>query len=76
MIETDNICTKKWIEELISPASWLFTQPFIQAQINENIKTPRYKWPIMRKTFPFDDVIMIFMSAFRTMFVIPKQLQI
>ena len=28
-----------------SPASWLFTQPFIQAQINENIKAPR-RWPL------------------------------
>ena len=27
-----------------SPASWLFTQPFIQTQIKENIKAPRH-WP-------------------------------
>ena len=30
---------------LKSPASWLFTQPFIQAQIKENIKAARY-WPL------------------------------
>ena len=30
---------------LKSPASRLFTQPFIQAQINENIKAPRH-WPL------------------------------
>ena len=56
-----------------SPASWLFTQPLIQAQINQNIKAPRHwpfvrgihrlpvnsphKWPVTRKIFPFDDVI-------------------
>ena len=28
-----------------SPASWLFTQPFIRAQIKENIKAPRH-WPL------------------------------
>ena len=28
--------------------SWLFTQPFAQAQIKENIKTPRY-WPLCRE---------------------------
>ena len=55
-----------------SPASRLFTQPFIQAQIQENIKAPRHrvrgihrwpvnsphKGPVTRKIFPFDDVIM------------------
>ena len=57
------------------PVSPLFTQPFIQAQIKENIKVPRHwplcgeftidrwiprthKWPVTRKMFPFDDVIM------------------
>ena len=30
---------------LKSPASWLFTQPFIQAQIKENIEAPRH-WPL------------------------------
>ena len=60
---------------LKSPASPLFTQPFIQAQIKENIKAPRHwplcgeyhrspvnsphKWPVTRKLFPFDDVVML-----------------
>ena len=48
----------------------LFTQPFVQAQINENVKTPRQwplwggspvnspqKGPVTRKMFPFDDAI-------------------
>ena len=30
------------------PASWLFTQPFIQTQITENIKAPRH-WPMRRE---------------------------
>ena len=30
---------------LESPASWLFTQPFIQTHIKENIKAPR-QWPL------------------------------
>ena len=30
---------------LKSPASWLFTQSFIQTQIKENIKAPRH-WPL------------------------------
>ena len=50
-----------------SPASRLFIQPFIQTQIKENIKASRHrwpvnsprKWPVTRKMFPFDDVIMI-----------------
>ena len=32
---------------LESPASWLFAQAFVQAQINENIKAPRH-WPFLR----------------------------
>ena len=52
----------------------MFTQPFIQMQIKEYIKAPRHwplcgefhqrpvksrhKWPVARKMFPFDDVIM------------------
>ena len=42
----------------------LFNQPFIQTQIKENIKGPRrpvnspHKWPVTRKIFPFNDVIM------------------
>ena len=51
-----------WLR-LKSPASPLFTQPFIRAQIKENIKAPRHrtlshKWPVTRKKLPFDDVIM------------------
>ena len=46
----------------------MFTQPFIQAQISENIKAPRH-WPLCgefpaqmarnAEKFPFDDVIML-----------------
>ena len=51
----------------------MFTQPFIQEQIKENIQALRYwplcgeftgprwiprKWSVTRKMFPFDDVIM------------------
>ena len=58
----------------ISPASRFFTQPFVHMRINENIKAPRHwplcgkspgpvdslhKWPITRKMFPFNDVIML-----------------
>ena len=38
--------TSSWARwSLKSPALGLFTQPFIQVQINENIKAPRY-WPL------------------------------
>ena len=50
----------------------IVSQPFIRAQIKENIKAPRHwplcgefagdspnKWPVTRKMFPFDDVIMV-----------------
>ena len=66
--------TSKWARlRLKSPASWLFAQPFIQAQIKENIKAPchwplcgeftgtgefPHKWPVTRKMFPFDDITM------------------
>ena len=58
----------------ITRASQLFTRPFIQAEIKENIKAPRHwrlcgeftgdRWiPLtkgqLRKMFPFDDVIMV-----------------
>ena len=59
---------------LKSPASWLFTQPFIQAagqrkhQISASLAFVRgihrwpvnspHKWPVTRKMFPFDDVTM------------------
>ena len=58
---------------LKSPASRLFTRPFIRAQIKVNVKAPRHwplcvgnspvpvnsphKWPVTRKMLPFDDVI-------------------
>ena len=58
---------------LTSPALRLFTQPFIQPQNKENIKASRHwplceeftvnsphKWPVTRKMFPFDDVIMYY----------------
>ena len=67
--------TSNWARwRLKSPASRLFTQPFIQAQIKENIKALRHwplcgeihrwqvnsphKWPVTRKMFPSDAVIM------------------
>ena len=60
--------TSLWARwRLKSPASRLFTRPFIQAQIKENIKAHQihrwpvnspYKWPVTRKRFPFDDAIM------------------
>ena len=38
--------TSQWAgSRLKSPASRLFTQPFIRAQIKENIKAPRH-WPL------------------------------
>ena len=38
--------TSYWVRwRLKSPASTLFTQPFTQAQIKENIKVPRH-WPL------------------------------
>ena len=68
------IVTSWWARwRLKSPASPMFTQPFIQAHIKENIKALRHwplwgnspvtgefshKGPVTRKMFPFDDVIM------------------
>ena len=59
--------TSQWARwHLKSPASRLFSQAFIQAQIKENIKAPRqwplYKLPVTRKKFPFYDVIMCMLS--------------
>ena len=69
----NNITVTSWCARwrLKSPASRLFTQPFIQAQIKENIKVPRHwlcegtgdrwiphKGPETREMFPFDDVSM------------------
>ena len=34
-----------FLKRLKSPASRLFTQPFIQAQMKENLKAPRH-WPL------------------------------
>ena len=64
--------TSSWARwRLKSPAYVLSTQPFIHAQIKENIKAPhhwlcegnspmnsQHKGIITRKSFPFDDVIM------------------
>ena len=65
---------------LKSPASQLCTQPLIRVQIKVNIKAPRHwplclgihrgpvnsphKWPVTRKMFPFDDVIMLRLQIF------------
>ena len=72
-VEMFIIATSWWARwRLKSPASRLFTQPFIQAQIKENIKAQRHwplcgefwpvnlphKGPVTQKMFPFDDVIM------------------
>ena len=68
------ITMTSWWERwhLKSPASRLFTQPFIQAQIKEKIKAQRHwplwgihrnslhKGPVTRKIFPFDDFIIYF----------------
>ena len=52
---------------LKSPAPQLLVQPFVQAQIKENIKAPRHwplcrdsphKRPVTRKMFPFNDAVM------------------
>ena len=67
--------TSQWARgRLKSPAYLLFAQPFVQAQIKENIKAPRH-WPLWGNSpvtgefpaqrashvemFPFDDVIMV-----------------
>ena len=60
---------------LKSPGSGLFAQPFIQAQIKQNIKAPHrcplrgeftgdrwiplHKVPVIQKMFPFDDTNML-----------------
>ena len=44
--DTDSKWTSQWARwRLKAPASRLFTQTFIQAQIKENIKPPRH-WPL------------------------------
>ena len=66
--------TSLWARwRLKSPASRLFTQPFIKAQFKENIKAPRH-WPLWgeitgdqwiprTKSSSVDDVIMNFQTA-------------
>ena len=60
-------------KRLKSPASWLFTEPFIETQIKEKNQSyaslafvrgmdrwpasSPHKWPVTQKMFPFDDVI-------------------
>ena len=69
--EVQNVSLQWRHWRLKSPASRFFTQPFIQAQMKENIKALRHwplcgeftgdcphKEPVTRKLFPFDDVIM------------------
>ena len=72
--ERQHITMTSWWAQwrLKSPASRLFNQLYIRAQIKENIKAPRHcplcrelspvnsshKWPATRKMFPFDVVIM------------------
>ena len=51
LINRLNIITMTWLWArwpLKSPASRLFTQPFIYAQIKENIKAPRH-WPVWKE---------------------------
>ena len=79
-VDTMTITMMSWWARwrLKSPASGLFIQQFIQAQIKENIKASRHwplcgnspvtggfpaQGPVSRKMFPFDDVIMDFMNV-------------
>ena len=71
--------TSQWARlRLKSPASTLFTQPFIRVQIKETSKlrvtglcvgnspgpvNSPHKGPVTRKMFPFDDVIIRFSAA-------------
>ena len=48
LITTENYLMCLYFDGVVgkwSPASRLFTQPFIQAQVKENIKAPRH-WPL------------------------------
>ena len=63
---------------MITMASLLFAQPFVQVQIKDNIKAPRHwpfvraihrspvnsphKRPVTRKMLSFDDVVMLFIK--------------
>ena len=65
-------CDQEHREQISTIVKWYVkhTQPFIQTQIKENIKAlcrwplcvspvnSPHKWPVTRKMFPFDDVIM------------------
>ena len=71
--------------DVYSPASQLFPQPFIQAQIKESFKVPRYwpfvqgihrspvnsppKRPVTRKMFPFDDVVLLWCDVGSLLYV-------
>ena len=55
MRETDHKSTTKYdkalyddatMSSMVSQITKLLTQAFIQAQINENIKAPRHRWPV------------------------------
>ena len=48
LIHTIKMTSSRAGWRLRSPASRLFTQPFIQAQIKENIKAPGH-WPLCRE---------------------------
>ena len=66
---------------LKSSTSRLFAQTFVQTQFIENIKAPRHwpfcegihrwlvdsphKWPVTRKMFTFDEIIMVYFSNSR-----------
>ena len=47
----------------------ILTQPFVQGQIEENIKAPRHwlevnsahKWPVTRQMFPFNVIMYYFL---------------
>ena len=54
--------TSYWTRwRLKSPASPLFNQPFIRRR---STKRSKHKWPVRRKMFLFDDVIMIIVSCY------------
>ena len=78
--------TSLWMRwRLKSPASWLFTQPFIQGadqrkhqnsaslafvrRIHRRPVNSPHKRPLTRKMFPFDDIMMII----RIVFITPDQ---
>ena len=84
ILYTDTITvTTKWARlRLKSPASSLFTQPFVQAQVKENIIAPCH-WPVWgeftgdrwiprpRKMFPCDDISKT-LALIRSLYVLNK----